>query len=106
MRARSITIGIFLSVALVATAAVLYWMAVRTKAGEHYLAIATVQRIQQLESQWSVEMGRVRSDPFADFDSLTEFIPRMDRLKKTLEDSIERTHQPAGPAGQHLRMPT
>ena len=36
-------------------------------------------------------MGRVRSDPFADFDSLTEFIPRMDRLKRTLEDSIERT---------------
>ena len=91
MKSKSITIGIFLSVALVVTAAGLYWMAVQTKAGEHYLAISTVQRIQQLESQWSVEMGRVRSDPFADFDSLTEFTPRMDRLKKTLADSIQRT---------------
>ena len=91
MRSKSITIGIFLSVILVATAAGLYWMAVQTKAGEHYLAISTVQRIQQLESQWGVELGRVRSDPFADFDSLTRFIPRMDRLKKTLSDSIQRT---------------
>lgn len=91
MRSKSITIGIFLSVILVATAAGLYWMAVQTKAGEHYLAIATVQRIQQLESQWGVELGRVRSDPFADFDSLTQFIPRMDRLKRTLADAIQRT---------------
>ena len=91
MRSKSITIGIFLSVILIATAAGLYWMAVQTKAGEHYLAISTVQRIQQLESQWGVELGRVRSDPFADFDSLTRFIPRMDRLKKTLSDSIQRT---------------
>lgn len=91
MRSKSITIGIFLSVILVATAAGLYWTAVQTKAGEHHLAISTVQRIQQLESQWGVELGRVRSDPFADFDSLTQFIPRMDRLKKTLSDSIQRT---------------
>ncbi len=91
MRSKSITIGIFLSVILVVTAAGLYWMAVQAKAGEHYLAIATVQQIQHLESQWSVEMGRVRSDPFADFDSLTQFIPRMDLLKKTLADAIQRT---------------
>jgi len=91
MKSTPTTIGIFLSVVLVVTAAGLYWMAVQTKAGEHYLAIATVQQIQQLESQWGVELGRVRSDPFADFDSLTQFIPRMDRLKKTLADAIQRT---------------
>ena len=91
MKSTVTTIGIVLSVVLVITAAGLYWMAVQTKSGEHHLAIATVQQIQQLESQWSVEMGRVRSDPFADFDALTQFIPRMDRLKKTLADSIQRT---------------
>ena len=91
MRSKSITIGIFLSIALVATAAGLYWMAAQTKAGEHHLAISTVRRIQQLESQWSVEVARVRSDPFADFDSLTQFIPRMDRLKETLADAIQST---------------
>ena len=91
MRSRSITIGIFLSVALVATAAGFYWMAGQAKAGEHHLAISTVRRIQQLESQWSVEVARVRSDPFADFDSLTQFIPRMDRLKETLADAIQST---------------
>lgn len=91
MRSKSITIGIFLSIALVATAAGFYWMAAQTKAGEHHLAISTVRRIQQLESQWSVEVARVRSDPFADFDSLTQFIPRMDRLKETLADAIQST---------------
>ena len=91
MKSTVTTIGIVLSVVLVVTAAGLYWMAVQTKSGEHHLAISTVQQIQQLESQWSVEMGRVRSDPFADFDALTQFIPRMDRLKKTLADSIQRT---------------
>ena len=91
MKSTVTTIGIVLSVVLVITAAGLYWMAVQTKSGEHHLAISTVQQIQQLESQWSVEMGRVRSDPFADFDALTQFIPRMDRLKKTLADSIKRT---------------
>ena len=91
MRSRSLTIGIFLSVALVATAAGFYWMAGQAKAGEHHLAISTVRRIQQLESQWSVEVARVRSDPFADFDSLTQFIPRMDRLKETLADAIQNT---------------
>ena len=91
MRSKSITIGIFLSIALVATAAGFYWMAAQTKAGAHHLAISSVQRIQQLESQWSVEVARVRSDPFADFDTLTQFIPRMDRLKETLADAIRST---------------
>ena len=91
MRSKSITIGIFLSIALVATAAGFYWMAAQTKAGEHHLAISTVQRIQQLESQWSVEVARVRSDPFADFDSLIQFIPRMNRLKETLAGAVRST---------------
>ena len=91
MRSKSITIGIFLSIALVATAAGFYWMAAQAKAGAHHLAISSVQRIQQLESQWSVEVARVRSDPFADFDTLTQFIPRMDRLKETLADAIRST---------------
>ena len=91
MKPTPITIAIFLSIVLVVTAAGLYWMAMQTKAGEHRLAISTVQHIQQLESQWSVEVARVRSDPFADFDSLTQFIPRMDRLKKTLASAIQGT---------------
>ena len=91
MKSKSIILGIFLSVAFIVTAAGFYWMAVQTKSGEHHLAISTVRRIQQLESQWSVEVARVRSDPFADFDSLTQFIPRMDRLKETLSDAIRST---------------
>ncbi len=91
MKSKSMTIGIFLSVLFVATAAGFWWMAAQAKAGEHHLAIATVQRIQRIESQWSVEVARVRSDPFADFDALTQFIPRMERLKETLASTVQNT---------------
>ena len=91
MKSKSITIGIFLSVALVVTAAWLYWMASSAKADNHYLAISTIRKIQQLESQWSVETARVRSDPMADFDALITFIPRMGRLKDDLSDAIQNT---------------
>ena len=91
MKTKSIAIGMVLSAVLVVTAAVLYWMANQARAGEHYLAISTVRRIQQLDSQWSIETARVRSDPLADFDSLAQFIPRMERLKRTLSDVIRNT---------------
>ncbi len=91
MKSKSITIGIFLSVALVVTAAWLYWMASSAKADNHYLAISTIRKIQQLESQWSIETARVRSDPLADFDALITFIPRMGRLKDDLSDAIQNT---------------
>jgi len=91
MKSRSITIGIFLSAALVMTAAGLYWMAGRAQAGNHQLAISLIRRIQQLESQWSIETARVRSDPLADFDALVTFIPRMERLKADLSDAMLTT---------------
>ena len=91
MKTKSIAIGMVLSAVLVVTAAVLYWMASQARSGEHHLAISTVRRIQQLDSQWSIETARVRSDPLADFDSLAQFIPRMERLKRTLADAIQNT---------------
>ena len=91
MKSKSIIVGIFLSVALVPTAAWLYWMASSVKADNHYLAISTIRKIQQLESQWSIETARVRSDPMADFDALITFIPRMGHLKDDLSDAIQNT---------------
>ena len=88
MKSRSITIGIFLSVALVVTAAGLYWMASRAGAGNHHLSVSIIRRIQQLESQWSIETARVRSAPLADFDALVTFIPRMERLKEDLSEAM------------------
>ena len=91
MKSRSITIGIFLSAALVMAAGGLYWLASRAESGNHQLAITLIRRIQQLESQWSIETARVRSDPLADFDALVTFIPRMERLKADLSDAMLST---------------
>ena len=88
MRSRSIIIGIFLSVILGAVAAGLYWQAGKIQPANHRLSISLIQRINQLESQWSIETARVRSDPGSDFDALIDFIPRMERLKKNLSETM------------------
>ena len=88
MKSKSITISVFLSVVLVATAAGLYWMANKSTPGNHQLSISILRNIQQLESQWSVETARVRSDPLSDFDALTIFIPQMEQLKAALLEAM------------------
>ena len=91
MKSRSITIGIFLSAALFMVAGGLYWLASRAQAGNHQQAITLIRQIQQIESQWSIETARVRSDPFADFDALVTFIPRIERLKTDLSEAMLTT---------------
>lgn len=91
MKSRSITISIFLSAALVMVAGGLYWLASRAEAGNHQQAITLIRQIQQLEAQWSIETARVRADPFADFDALVTFIPRIERLKTDLSNAMLTT---------------
>ena len=87
MKPGALTLGIVVSVVLLAAAGVLYTMA-GTKSGQQYrTAIELVRQTQQLSSSWSIEIARVKADPFADFDSLAAFIPRMARLKGDLNDA-------------------
>ena len=91
MRTAALTLGIVVTVALLAAAGVLHTLAGNSGANAHRHAIEQVRAIQQLSSSWSVEIARVRADPLADFDSLAAFIPRMARLKETLADAARRT---------------
>ena len=88
MRSRSLTIGVFFSLFLVTIAAGLYWMARTNQPANHRLAISLIQRINQIESRWSVEAARVRADPLSDFDGLISFIPLIERLKAELSDTM------------------
>ena len=90
MRTAALTLGIVVTVALLAAAGVLHTLAGNSGANAHRHAIEQVRAIQQLSSSWSVEIARVRADPLADFDSLAAFIPRMARLKETLADAARR----------------
>ena len=90
MRTAALTLGIVVTVALLAAAGVLHTLAGNSGAHAHRGAIEQVRAIQQLSSSWSVEIARVRADPLADFDSLAAFIPRMARLKETLADAARR----------------
>ena len=84
----SIKFGLVASVAIVATAVVLYLLARENDPDAYRASVAQVQQIQQLASDWSVETARVRSDAMADYDALVAFVPRMDQFKETLLTTV------------------
>ena len=91
MKARALVLGIVVSVLLLGVAGALYAMAGGGVERQYRGAVALTRQIQQLSSQWSVEIARVKSDPLSDFDSLSAFIPRMARLKRSLADTVRAT---------------
>ena len=88
MKARALVLGIVMSVVLLGVAGVLYGLAAGGTEGQYRGAVSLARQIQQLSSQWSVEIARVKSDPLADFDSLAAFIPRMAQLKRDLSGTV------------------
>ncbi len=90
MRSGAVILGISVSTVLLAVAGYLYVLA-DNDGGRHYRkSIDLVRQMQVLSSGWSVEITRVRSDPFSDFDSLVAFIPRMARFKEKLSERAQR----------------
>lgn len=90
MKSRTITIGIVASILLLAGAAALYRAAGRSGDDErnYRTSLSLVQQMHQVAADWSIEAARVRSDPLADFDALTAFIPRLARLKSELANTV------------------
>ena len=90
MRSGAVILGVAVSAILLAAAGGLYVLA-GNNSGENYRkSIDLVRQVQLLSSDWSMEITRVKSDQFADFDSLAAFIPRMARLKGELSDRAQR----------------
>ena len=90
MRSGAVILGISVSVVLLALAGYLYILA-DDNSGRHYRkSIDLVRQTQVLSGGWSMELTRVKSNPLADFDSLTAFIPRMARLKERLSEGAQR----------------
>ena len=87
MNQRALILGIVVSVLLLCIAGTLYFLAGSSVEQRYRGAVALTRQIQQLSSQWSVEIARVKSDPLADFDALAAFIPRVARLKRSLADA-------------------
>ena len=88
MKARALVLGIVTSVVLLGVAGLLYVLAGGGAQGEYRAAVSLTRQIQHLSSQWSVEIARVKSDPLADFDALSGFIPRMAQLKHELSGTV------------------
>ena len=90
MKFGALILGIIVSVALLVAAGALYVMAGSGNAQQYRASVDLVRQIQQLSSNWSIEVARVKADPLGDFDALAAFIPRMARLKEGLSDAARR----------------
>ena len=89
MKSGAVILGTAVSAILLMVAGFLYLMT-DDKSEERYReSITLVRQIQQLSSDWSIEISRVESNPLADFDSLATFIPRMARLKDGLSGTAQ-----------------
>ena len=86
MKFGAIIFGSVVSAVLLAVAGVLY---VNMGGGSqpYRASVTLVRELHQLSSAWSIEVARVKTDPFADFDSLASFIPRKARLREALSGS-------------------
>lgn len=87
MKFGALILGIIVSVALLAVAGFLYSMAGDHGERQYRTSIDLIRQIQELSSSWSIEIARVRTDPLADFDTLTAFAPQMNRLRENLSDT-------------------
>lgn len=90
MKSASVLVGTVLSVLLLGAGATLYYLT-PPDLDEHFRsAIGTIQNMQQIGAEWSVETARVRADPSANFDGLAAFVPRMKEMKDELSRSLSR----------------
>ena len=87
MKSGTVILGIIVSIVLLSAAGAFHFVAGNGSEPHYRTTISLIRQIQQLSSHWSVELARVKSDPFSDFDSLAVYIPRMARLKDRLVDS-------------------
>ena len=88
MKSGALIVGTVVSLVLLTVAGTLYVMSSRNDEQPYRTSIDLVRQIQQLSSEWSMEVSRVKSDPLTDFDSLAAFIPRMSRLKERLTETV------------------
>ncbi len=89
MRSGAVILGVAVSAVLLAVAGALYMLADNSSGQQYRKSIDLLRQMQLLSSDWSMEITRVKADPFADFDSLAAFIPRMARFKESLSDTAQ-----------------
>ena len=88
MRSTPVIVGTVSSAVLIGAGVALHFLTPPDLEGRFRTAIGSVQAMQQLGAEWSVETARVRADPTANFDGLAAFVPRMHQLNASLTESL------------------
>ena len=90
MRSGAVIFGVAVSAVLLAAAGALHMLADNSSGQQYRKSIDLLRQMHLLSSDWSMEITRVKADPFANFDSLAAFIPRMARFKESLSETVQR----------------
>ena len=103
MKSGAIIFGSAVSAILLAVAGGLY---VNMGGGSqpYRTSVNLVRELHQLSSAWSIEVARVKTDPFADFDSLASFIPRVSRLREELSGAAREIPGLPDPVANDVRV--
>ena len=94
MRSGTLVLGVVVSALLLGGAGVLYSVADNGGVRHYRACIDLIRQIQQLSSRWSMEIARVRANPWADFDALAAFSPQMRHLKRVLSETTQLIPEP------------
>ena len=88
MKASAFLFGTLVSLLLLCAATVFHLLGSGSGAQAYRETMLLLRQLQQLSTQWSMEVAVVKSDPLGSFDSLSAVEPRMRRLKAQLLNSV------------------
>ena len=95
-------IGATASVALAAVAVTLLWLARALDSSEYLSAVDAALTVQRLDVAWNSELTRVRNDPEANFDALSEFVRQLVEQTEAIVAAVSRV-DPAARLNDDLR---
>ena len=96
-------IGAAASVVLVAVVVTLLWLARALDSSEYLSAVDAALTVQRLDAAWNSELTRVRNDPEANFDALSEFVRRLVEQTEAVVAAVSRVAAPAARLDDDVR---
>ena len=85
---RSTALGSTVSLLLVGVGVVVFYLTPPDLDAQFRTAVDTVRMMHQTAANWAVETSRVRADPNANFDGLSEFVPQVLDLRQTFSETM------------------
>ena len=88
----NVTVALVISASLVAGAGLIYLQRLVDQAGTaaSMEALEAIRESERIAAEWGAEVGRVKNQPDADFDSLKSYIPRLAAQREAIIAARDR----------------